>query len=167
MVFTTSIKQQQVNNRQITRVFLRRLDAIQSGFLKDIGIDDVTALIDFHLAPLCTRRDMAMLGVIHRTVLGKGPPQFQRHFKQHAHDSTLLDPRRGSKSPLIKRSALGLVAVYNLLPASNRAAKSVPAFQKSLQEIVIKYAKSGYPQWSDVLSPRLNVTSHPLANQVQ
>ena len=145
-----------------TRVYLRRLDAIQSGFLKDIGVDDVTALVEYHLAPLCTRRDMAMLGLIHRTALGKGPPQFQKYFKKYNMDSTLHDPRVGSRSPLIKRSALGLVAVYNLLPHSIRAAKSVPAFQKSLQEIVKTYATSGYPQWSDVLSPRLALTSHPL-----
>ena len=150
-----------------TLVYLRRLDAIQSGFLKDIGVDDVTALVEFHLAPLCTRRDMAMLGLIHRTALGKGPPQFQKYFKKYNNDLTLHDPRVGSRSPLIKRSALGLVAVYNLLPHSIRAAKSVPAFQKSLQEIVKKYATSGYPQWSDVLSPRLALTSHPLATQFQ
>ena len=148
-----------------TRVFLRRLDAIQSGFLKDVGVDDVTALVDFHLAPLCTRRDMAMLGVIHRTVLGNGPPQFQKYFRKLADNSTLLDPRRVSNSPLIKRSALGLVAIYNMLPHSFRAERSVPAFQKSLQEMVTKYATSGHPQWSEVFSPRLPLTSHPLASQ--
>ena len=148
-----------------TRVFLSRLDAIPRGFLKDIGVDEVTALVDFHLAPLSTRRDMAMLGVIHRTALGKGPPQFQKHFKIQAHESTLLDPRTGSKSPLIKRSALGLVAIYNRLPPSFRAVRSVPAFQKSLQEMVKKYATSGHPQWSEVFSPRLPLTSHPLASQ--
>ena len=123
----------------------------------------VTALVEFHLAPLSTRRDIAMLGFIRRTALGKGPPQFQDSFKKHRHDLTMHDPRRDSKSPLIKRSALGLVALYNMLPHSSRSAKSVSAFQKSLQEVVTKYAASGYPQWSDVLSPRLSLTSHPLA----
>ena len=45
-----------------TRVCLRRLEAVQSGFLKDIGVAEVTALVEFHLAPLSTRRDIAMLG---------------------------------------------------------------------------------------------------------
>ena len=45
-------------------------------FLRDVSVDDVTALINFHLAPLSTRRDIAMLGLIHRTVLSKGPKQF-------------------------------------------------------------------------------------------
>ena len=148
------------------RMSLRRLDAVQSGFLKDIAVDQVTALVRFHLAPLSTRRDMSMLGLIHRTVLGKGPPQFQEYFKKQQHNLTLHDPRNDNKSPLVKRSALGLVAIYNMLPHSSRAAKSVSAFQKSLQEIVGKSAASGYPQWSDVLSPRLSLTSHPLAIHV-
>ena len=61
------------------REALQKLDRVQSKLLSDIGVDEVTALIEFNLAPLSARRDMAMLGVIHRTVLGKGPP----HFKQH------------------------------------------------------------------------------------
>ena len=111
-------------------------------------------------------RDIAILGLIHRTTLGKGPPQFQKYFKQHRHNLTLHDPRSDSNSPLIKRSALGLVAIYNMLPLSCRSARSVSAFQKSLQEIVTKYAVSGYPQWSDVFSPRLCLTSHPIAMHV-
>ena len=107
-----------------------------------------------------------MLGLIHRTALGKGPPQFQEYYKKQKCDSTLHVPRSDSSSPLIKRSALGLVAIYNMLPPSSRAAKSVSAFQKSLQEVVTKYAASGNPQWSNVFSPRLALTSHPLAMHV-
>jgi hypothetical protein len=100
-----------------TRAVLSRLDGVQSNFLHDIGVDETVALINFHLAPLSARRDMALLGVIHRTMLGKGPAQFldffQRDPSQHG---KVLDHRRLSKSPLIKRSALGLVAIYNMLP---------------------------------------------------
>jgi hypothetical protein len=119
-----------------TRTVTTRLDNVQASFLKDVGVEELVALIHFHLAPLSARRDMAMLGVIHRTVLGNGPPQFQKYFEKLADNSTLLDPRRGSKSPLIKRSALGPVAIYNRLPHSFRAVRSVPAFQKSLQEVL-------------------------------
>ena len=107
-----------------------------------------------------------MLGLIDRTALRKGPPQLKDYFEKHRHDLTMHDPRRDSKSPLIKRSALGLVTIYNMLPHSSRSAKSVSAFQKSLQGAVTKYAASGYPLWSDVLSPHLSLTSHPLAMHV-
>ena len=146
-----------------TRVVLGRLDAVQSRFLHDVGVNEVDALVHFRLAPLSARRDMAMLGLIHRTVLGKGPQQFKEFFQPDLHHPVKLkDPRKDSSSPLIRRSALGLVAVYNMLPPKVVAAKSVSAFQTALQEIIIMYATSGHPQWSEVLSPRLPSPTHPL-----
>ena len=41
--------------------------------LKQNGITEIDALTSFHLAPLASRRNMAMLGAIHRAVLGEGP----------------------------------------------------------------------------------------------
>ena len=63
-----------------TRAVPSRLDAVLDRFLRDRGVDDISALVVFHLAPLATRRDIAMLGLIHRTVLGKGPEQFKHFF---------------------------------------------------------------------------------------
>ena len=146
-----------------TRAILCWLDAVQTTFLTDIDVDEVTALTVFRLAPLCARRDMALLGIIHRTVLGKGPDQFREFFKLEDQSMALQDPRRTSKSPLMKRSILGLIAIYNLLPARIRAAESVPIFQKGLQDFIITFAAAGFPQWSEVLSPRLPLSTHPLA----
>ena len=78
------------------------------------------------------------------------------------HPEKLIDPRKDSKSPLIRRSALGLVGVYNMLPPKVVAMKSVSAFQTALQDIIITYAASGHPQWSEVLSPRLPLATRPL-----
>ena len=139
-----------------TRAVISRLDAVQHRFLSDVGVDDVSALVHFHLAPLSTRRDIAMLGLIHRTVLGKGPSQFTDFFRRDPQHSTkLVDPRASSRSALIKRSALGLVAVYNLLPHKVVCVKSVSAFQKGLQELIKSFAVTGHPKWSEALSPRL------------
>ena len=90
-----------------TRAILCRLDAVQTRFLKDIGVDEVTALTVFHLAPLCARRDMALLGFIHRTVLGKGPDQFREFFKLEDQSMALQDPRRTSKPPPNEEVYLG------------------------------------------------------------
>ena len=60
---------------------LNKVDAIQRRLLDHFGITDECALFDFNLAPLSTRRDIAMLGLVHRTVLGSGPPQFAKFFK--------------------------------------------------------------------------------------
>ena len=146
-----------------TRAVLSRLDAVQSRFLRDIGVDDISALVTFRLAPLATRRDIAMLGLIHRTILGKGPSQFSAFFQCDAQNSRkLIDPRRTCKCPLISRSALGLVAIYNMLPISVTCEKSVSVFQKRLQDIVVSLATAGHPQWVQVFSPRLPLASHPL-----
>ncbi len=62
---------------------------------------------------------MAMLGLVHRKAIGTGAPHFRRHF-QIEFDGKLKDLRAKMKGPLVARSALGLVAVYNRLPESCR-----------------------------------------------
>ena len=54
---------------------LQRVDNIQEQFMRSAGLTDIEAICKFRLSPLCSRRDMALLGVIHRTVLGLGPEQ--------------------------------------------------------------------------------------------
>ena len=61
---------------------LDRLDGTQTRFLEALGLSEKDALQSFGLAPLRLRRDIAMLGVIHRSVLGKGPPQFHELFQR-------------------------------------------------------------------------------------
>ena len=145
---------------------LRRLDAVQSKCLTDIGVDEVTALDVFHLAPLSVRRDIAMLGLIHRTVLGKGPSVFAQHFERSGTRS-VRDPRRQSRAPLVRRSAFGLIAIFNMFPPSVVETRSVSLFQRNLQSVVCKAAQTGYPKWQDMLSPRLALETHPLVSHLQ
>ena len=60
---------------------LAPLDKFQVRFLNELGISAGDALFHCNLAPLQCRRDMAMLGVLHRTALGKGPDHFQYFFQ--------------------------------------------------------------------------------------
>ena len=125
--------------------------------------------VEFNLAPLAVRRDIAMLGLIHRTALGKGPPQFAEYFRRCGsgkHKFSMHDPRTDCKASLIKRSALGLVAIYNLLPPDLVSTKSVVTFQKGLQNLVSTSAKAGHPKWTEMLSPRLPLPTHPLVSFV-
>ena len=50
---------------------LAPLDAFQQRFLRELGMSEEDALFHFNLAPLSCRRDIAMLGLIHRCVLKK------------------------------------------------------------------------------------------------
>ena len=59
---------------------LEKLDRTQAGFVQRRGLTEVDALVEFRLAPLNCRRDMAMLGVLHRAVLKKGPAHLEKFF---------------------------------------------------------------------------------------
>merc|ERR1712139_451089 len=107
-------------------------------------------MMAFNLAPLATRRDMAMLGVVHRAALRKGPVHFWRFFqvaedKTHTHwtraakrrhSRHLKEPRQGRFLEVLRRSALGLVAVYNALPNDTVKETTVKDFQAKLRKLV-------------------------------
>ena len=63
-----------------TKTTLSGIDLVQRRFLRECGLSDEDALLHFNLAPLETRRDIAMLGLIHRSVLGCGPRHFANMF---------------------------------------------------------------------------------------
>ena len=128
---------------------LNSVDAIQDTLLDRLGITDKQALFDFNLAPLSARRDMAMLGLVHRTVLGKGPPQFARFFKlaegsparRSRHKLQLLELQAdvtdsifpsstGAPADYVARSALGLCVVCNLLRAAQQCRSSSPTSRR-------------------------------------
>jgi len=140
---------------------LQKIDRIQSKFLNECGVDEITALMEFNLAPLAARRDIAMLGLIHRTMLGKGPLHFKDLFARGS-NGRLVDPRQSIGGELVKRSALGLVAIYNLLPERCTRLKSVNMFQKELQTILKEFAIEGGFDWADTFSPRVALNKHPL-----
>ena len=71
---------------------LQKVDAIQDRFLREAGVSTVEALMHFNLAPLSMRRDIAMLGMLHRAKLGIGPPQLCTLFKKMPGGFMLKDP---------------------------------------------------------------------------
>ena len=50
---------------------LAPLDNLQTRFLQKNGVTELDALFYFRLAPLSTRRDIAMLGILHRAFCAK------------------------------------------------------------------------------------------------
>ena len=147
---------------------LEDLDKVQKRFLKEVGLTAEAALCKYNLAPLQTRRNIAMLGVIHRTVLGHGPPQFRNWFFEAARRPPKYNTRRQDRlhtkqfydwladrdTELLRRSALGLVRVYNELPQKAVDTKSVKDFQHWLQEYVKKEALKGTEDWENLLNLR-------------
>ena len=153
---------------------LQNLDKVQRYFLRELGLTAEEALLDYKLAPLSTRRDLALLGLVHRTVLGKGPPHFCKWFylnstQRHQyntrrqttlHNRQLYDWLTSSHTELLKRSALGLPRVYNKLPQEVVDSRTVSSFQTALQRLVSEAANRGEDDWETLLSPRRNWWVH-------
>ena len=159
---------------------LQPLDAIQRRFLEHVGATELDALCKFNLAPLASRRDIAMLGLMHCAVLGKSPQHFQQFFCLQGGDPAagrhrlqLVAYTQGDVTDFmfpnsrpadyIAHSALGLVTVYNLLPADVvEASGTVAVFQAKLQEILRSQANRDATSWSSTFSPRWSTAHHPL-----
>ncbi len=149
------------------------VDRVLSNFLRQMSVDEVDALVVFRLAPLSCRRDIAMLGVIHRTLLGQGPPAFREYFRldtsqlrrsdrQCRHNRQVVAQFPGRNHETFRRSAFGLTWIYNMLPESVVQSTSVHEFQHNLQEFVKLRAMQGQPSWQSLLSPRIPYATHPL-----
>ena len=146
---------------------LDHLDKVQRRFLREVNLTAADALLRFNLAPLQTRRDIALLGLVHRTVLGKGPAHFRRWFfpagrshahdtrqQRHSHSKQLYDHLTGDHTELLRRSPLGLARVYNSLAQNTVDSETVSSFQRKLQEQVKAELCNGSDRWEHCLNPR-------------
>ena len=119
---------------------------------------------------------MAMLGLLHRQVLGKGPAALgkfiklsnvrpARHTRLSANRHRLqLESRiSGGEQDYLKRSILGAIEIYNLLPAGIvESADTVKKFQSMLQDMVKDRACAHCPDWRATFCPRTPIHCHPL-----
>ena len=147
---------------------LASLDSVQSRFLKELLLSEKDALLLHNLAPPQSRRDISCLGVIHRTVIGEGPPHFKSMFAYtsevlHTHDTRyssslhnkqLFDPCDGNHTAFLSRSIFGLVHVYNTLPQNVVDSKTVNIFQQKLQNILKQNARSDMVNWANTFNRR-------------
>ena len=120
----------------------------------------------YKLTPLQIRRDIAMLGLLHRCALKIAPPQLCELFPlaapcvstlphtrlaNHRHSCQLCDPCYGKHSCQLHRSLFGLVAVYNLLPAYCMK-NDVRSLQGVLQSMVVTACSKELPTWKTLLN---------------
>ena len=118
---------------------------------------------------------MAMLGVIHRSVLGLGPLQFSEFFVRNTsagnpegrenlrrHRRQLRTYRDGKYLNLVKQSVLGLIDIYNLLPEALVLIEELHKFQRGLQDLMREEASRGIGMWRNLLSPRNEIWNNRL-----
>ena len=79
------------------------------------------------------RRDIAILGMLHRAAIGDGPPQLRELFRIRTGSLRMEDPLESqSPSRLMQRSIWGAVRVYNSLGGALQCA-TVKDLQGMLQ----------------------------------
>ena len=134
------------------------VDRVQRRFLREIGLTEVEAMLKYRLAPLPARRDIAMLGLLHRASHGRAPAPLADLLLSgivHSRDADAAVTRagarrharqipeylaRGGHTETLRRSAFGLATVWNMLPVRAAGAKTTKACQKSLQQSLISRA---------------------------
>ena len=138
---------------------LDAIDRVQRRFLREVGLSEIDALIRHRLAPLSARRDIAMLGLVHRVshgrapgplvdLLSAGPPQHVRPAEASVtrgilrrHDRQMPEYiSRGGHTETLRRSCFGLITVWNLLPPEVANAKRTKTCQKLLQKCLVQRA---------------------------
>eukprot|EP00933_Yihiella_yeosuensis_P032263 TRINITY_DN25845_c0_g2_i1.p1 TRINITY_DN25845_c0_g2~~TRINITY_DN25845_c0_g2_i1.p1 ORF type:complete len:122 (-),score=1.97 TRINITY_DN25845_c0_g2_i1:16-381(-) len=115
--------------------------------------------MEFNLAPLSLRRDIGMLGLLYKCTKNEARPKlvelFQpathrvyarsTRFASTRHDKQLLDIASQCHLDIARRSVLGLIKVYNLLPQSVVASVSVKVFQRELTNLCKRLCRSNKP----------------------
>ena len=127
-----------------TDTVLKRLDHLQTSFLSKLEIDESHAFLEYNFAPSALRRDIAVLGLLHKRVLVLAHPSFEELLPflpadRRTHHDKMLDSRLSDctkRYPLWSRSIFGKVSVYNLLPNYVVHLPSVSEFQNVLTIIV-------------------------------
>ncbi len=147
---------------------LERVDRVQRRLLRELDLTEVDALRDYRLAPLSSRRDMGMLGALHKLSLGTAPQQLAlllprrglvhephrarlRHWRP-LHGKQLSTPAHFRSSDLMKRSLFGLAHCYNALPQEAVDCKNVKLFQTQLQQSLLRYAECKDGDWERLYS---------------
>ena len=128
-------------------VHLAALDGAQSSFTHSLGLSVEDAFLRFNFAPLCLRRDIAILGLLHKITLGLAHPSFSDVFPMrsavHVHEHDTRQERRrhskqfvehcdGGQTGYFGKSIFSACRVYNFLPSYMVIAKTVSQFQSFL-----------------------------------
>ena len=158
----------------VSLTVLQQIDSVQNKLLSNTGISREEALLEFKLAPLSSRRDIAMLAIIHRNVIGMGPGQFDKYFvandssrgskrlNERRHNKQLISLRTGNYLEMFKKSLCGAIDIYNLLPQYVVEASTVSIFQHRLQELLKTQIACTTSDWEVLYSPRNTIWNNHL-----
>jgi hypothetical protein len=143
-----------------TSTRLDKIDHEQDRFLRELGISAEDAFEEFNFAPPRLRRNIGILGLLHKRVLGLCHPSFDRLLpwyssrfepaRGHGHNKTLYGHNcEVSHCPgLFSRSIFAMVDMYNTLPQHAVDCSTVSEFQSYLNHIAHTRCQQGDVKWS-------------------
>jgi hypothetical protein len=139
---------------------LAKIDREQDRFLRELGISAEYAYMEFNFAPPKLRRNIGILGLLHKRVLGLCHPSFDRllpwyssRFEPgggHGHNKTLYGHNcEVSHCPgLFARSIFAMVDIYNTLPQHAVENPTVSEFQNYLNHVAHTRCQQGDVKWA-------------------
>jgi hypothetical protein len=143
---------------------LAPLDRVQTTFVHNFNIDVTDAFMNHNLAPLSLRRDIAMLGFLHKCNLPGAHPEMEKLFPRRPGNGADGSPRRlwniltfsrrTFHPDLANRSLFGLTYVYNALPQHIVSLSTIQEFQHELTDLARRKIRNGHGDWETFLSPR-------------
>ena len=143
---------------------LNTLDAIQESFVHELGLTHQDAFLEFNLAPLNLRRDIAVLGLLHKIQLGEAHPDFNSLFPKES--AQYFPTRHAAKrhgrqfreiagnSYYFNQSIFSATKIYNVLPEYVVYAESVQVFQSLLTKDAKFACRTNRPEWSRMYNNR-------------
>ena len=139
---------------------LDKIDGVQRHFLRELGLTSEQAFLEFNFAPPSLRRNIAVLGLLHKRVIGKCHPSFEQllpwwgdrfsEARGHGHTKQLYGHwvEVTSHQALYDRSIFAMVDIYNNLPQHAVDAPSVSIFQSYLNHIACTKCQHGDAAWA-------------------
>ena len=139
---------------------LEKLDEVHHKFVEKLEISAEEAFISYNFASPNLRRDIGILGMLHKRVLGKSHPVFQRllpfssegdgAWLQNGHSRQLNGhlEEANFQLALFCRSIFAMTYVYNKLPQAWIDCTSVSLFQRCLTLHARSLCKAGDPNWA-------------------
>ena len=133
-----------------------RLDNIQSSFLAELQLDEATAFLKYNFAPPILRRDIRMLGFIHKRVLGQCHAALKRFLplstiptSWHNKPVNVFLDGCVTQHRLYERSLFGTASVYNRLHQCLIDISSVKGFQSALTDLAKQRCNVGDIHWKE------------------
>ena len=145
---------------------LKKVGEVQRRFLQKLEVTESQAFLDYNFAPTELRRNIGILGLLHKRVLGQCHPSFEQLLPWYSDRFEVMRGFGHNKQlyghwveatqhhALFGRSIFKMVDVYNNLPQWIVDAQSVSAFQSSLTEQARDRCQTHNESWASSFSCR-------------